>query len=159
MAPGVDLTICATPPLPLPPRLAAGQLMVELVPSFHTPGAPSTRNWEKFAVVPEESERRAMVIEVLGRLTPGLIVLIAESFHVLILPWKMSAMTGAVSFRFLTPGRLYETVIGPITTGKYSTVLALKFDFSSDGIGESEPAKLTVPEARSVRPLPEPPPP
>ena len=118
MAPGVDLTICATPPLPLPPRLVAGQLMVEWLPSFHTVGAPSTRNWEKFAVVPEESERRAIVIAVLGRLTPGLIDLIAGSFHVVILPWKMSAMSVGVSFRFLTPGRLYETVIGPITTGK-----------------------------------------
>src|SRR6266702_305161 len=106
MAPAVDLMICATPPLPLPPRLAAGQLMVELLPSFHTPGAASTRNWLKFSVVPEESERRAMVIDVLGRLTPGLSDLIAGSFHVLILAWKMSAMTGAVSFRFLTPDRL-----------------------------------------------------
>ena len=45
-------------------------------------------------------------------------------------------------------------------TGKYSTVgLPLKLDASSDGIGESEPANWTVPEARSVRPLPEPPPP
>src|SRR5271170_2393496 len=97
MAPGVLLTICATPPLPLPPRLLAGQLMVELVPSFHTLGAASTRNWEKLAVVPEESERRAMVIVVLGRLTPGLSALIAELFQVVILPWKMSATTGADS--------------------------------------------------------------
>ena len=69
-------------------------------------------------MVPEESERTAMVIGVLGRLTPGLSALIAESFQVVILPWKMPAMTGADSFRLLTPDRLYETVIGPITTGK-----------------------------------------
>ena len=69
-------------------------------------------------MVPEESERRAMVIGVLGRLTPGLCAAIAELFHVVILAWKMLAMTGADSFRFLTPGRLYETVIGPITSGK-----------------------------------------
>src|SRR4249919_2318518 len=118
MAPAVDLTICATPPLPLPPRLLAGQLMVEPVPSFHTPGAPWTRKFEKFDVVPEESERRAMVTVVLGRLTPGLIDLIAGSFHFVILAWKMFAMTGASSFRALTPGRLYETVIGPTTLGK-----------------------------------------
>ena len=49
--------------------------------------------------------------------------------------------------------------MGPITTGKYSTVLPVKFDASLAGIGESEPAKWTVPAARSVRPLPEPPPP
>src|SRR5215475_14036764 len=109
MAPAVVLTICATPPLPLPPRLVAGQEMVESLPSFQTPGAPSTRNWEKFAVVPEESERRAMVTAVLGRLTPGLSAAICESFHLVILPWKRFAMAGASSFRLLTPGRLYET--------------------------------------------------
>src|ERR1035438_1237729 len=140
MAPGVLLMICATPPLPLPPRLVAGQLMVELLPSFHTLGAASMRNSEKLAVVPEESERRAIVIAVLGSVTPGLIALIAGSFHVLIVPWKMFAMASADSFRLLTPDRLYETVIGPITTGKYSTVLPLKFAVSVAGIDESEPA-------------------
>ena len=50
-------------------------------------------------------------------------------------------------------------MIGPTMTGKYSTFLPLKFAVSSDGIGESEPANWTVPAARSVRPLPEPPPP
>ena len=63
-------------------------------------------------MVPEESERWAMVIEVLGRVTPGLSALIAESFHFLILPEKMSAIVGPDSFRLLTPDRLYETVIG-----------------------------------------------
>src|SRR5215813_15596891 len=118
MAPAVVLTICATPPLALPPRLFAGQLMVESLPSFQTPGAPSTRNSEKFWVVPEESERRAMVIAVLGRLTPGLSALIFGSFHLVMLAWKMSAITGPSSFRLLTPDRLYEIVIGPIRTGK-----------------------------------------
>ena len=87
--------ICATPPLPLPPRLVAGQLMIELVPSVHPSPVASTRNWEKFWVVPEESERWAMVTGVLGRLTPGLSALIFESFHFLILPWKMLAIIGA----------------------------------------------------------------
>src|SRR5579871_5528457 len=117
MAPAVVLTICATPPLPLPPRLVAGQLMVELVPSFQF-GAESTRNWEKFAVVPEESERRAMTTGVLGSLRPGLSAVIAGSFHLVILPWKRSAMTAGSSFRPVTPDRLYDIVIGPITTGK-----------------------------------------
>ena len=67
--------------------------MVEPLLSFHTSGAPSTRNTEKFAVVPEESERRAIVIAVLGSLTPGLSDVIAGSFHFLILAWKMFAMT------------------------------------------------------------------
>ena len=43
----------------------------------------------KFCVVPEESERTAMVIGVLGRVTPGLSAAIAELFHVVILAWKM----------------------------------------------------------------------
>src|SRR5258705_12262313 len=120
MAPGVLLTICATPPLPSPPRLLAGQLMVELVPSFHTLGTASWRNREKFAVVPEESERRAVVIGVLGRVTPGVSFLIAESFHLVIFAWKMSAMTLGVSFRLFSPGRLYEIVVGARMTAKES---------------------------------------
>src|SRR5215467_4684542 len=98
MAPAVVLTICATPPLALPPRLLAGQLMVESLPSFQF-GADSTRNSEKFAVVPEESERRAMVIAVLGSLTPGFSAAIFGSFHFVILAWKMSARVGPSSFR------------------------------------------------------------
>src|SRR6516165_9140323 len=124
MAPAVDLTICATPLFPLPARAVDGQEMVELLPRVHTLGTAVSRNKEKFCVVPDESERTAMVIGVLGRVTPD---------------------------------RLYDSVIGPITTGKYSTVLPAKFDASLEGTGESEPAKLTTPEARSVRPLPEPP--
>src|SRR5215831_3819897 len=105
MAPVVVLTICATPPLPLPPRLVAGQLIVESLPSVQTPGAASTRNWEKFAVVPEESERRAIVISVLGRLTPEFCDAIFGSFHFMILPWKMPPRVGPSSF-------------GPVLTGK-----------------------------------------
>src|SRR6266568_5291821 len=118
MAPGVDLMICDTPALPLPPRLVAGQLMTEPAPSVHALPPASTRNWEKLAVVPDESERWAMVMAVLGRVTPGLSALIAGSFHALILPAKMPAMVGPDSFRLLTPDRLYETVIGAISMGK-----------------------------------------
>ena len=67
---------------------------------------PSTRNWEKFAVVPEESERWAMVIAVLGRLTPGLSAVIAGSFHVVILPEKMFAMTGADQLQLADAGQV-----------------------------------------------------
>src|SRR5215470_9874913 len=159
MAPGVVLMICATPPLPLPACALEGQLIVELVPSFQVLAAASVRNREKFAVVPEESERTARAIGVLGRLTPGLSALIAGSFQVLMWPWKMFAMVGMSSFRLLTPDTLYDTVIGPSMTGKYSTVLPLKLATSSEGIGESDPANWTTPAARSERPLPEPPPP
>src|SRR3974377_2195896 len=159
MAPGGDLTICATPPLPLPARGVPGHLMVELLPSVHALPAAFSRYREKFCVVPDESDRTAIVIGVLGRLTPELSAMIAGSFHLVILAWKMFARTVASSFRLLTPDRLYEIVIGPITTGKYSTVFPVKFDASFSGTVESEPAKLTTPEDRSVRPLPEPPPP
>src|SRR5258708_2842841 len=159
MAPGVVLMTCATPLLPWAAWAVEGHLMVELLPSVHTLGAASMRNREKFCVVPDESARTAMVIGVLGRLAPGLIALIAELFQDVILPWKMSAMTVGVSFRLLTPDRLYDIVIGPMMTGKYSTVLPLKFAVSVVRMGESEPAKLTTPPARSVRPFPDPPPP
>ena len=111
-------------------------------------------------MVPEESERTTRVIGVLGRLAPELIALIAGSSQVLIVPWKMPARTAAVSFRLLTPDRLYAIAIGPTCTGKYSTVLpAGTLDCSLAGIGESEPAKSTVFAYRAVRPAPEPPPP
>src|ERR1700730_1750046 len=119
MAPGVDLTICATPPLPLPARAVEGHLMIEPVPSVQTLPAPFERNLEKWFVVPDESERTAMVIEVLGSVTPGLSALIAELFQLVILPSKICAMTDADRRRgVLGPDRLYEMVIGPITTGK-----------------------------------------
>src|SRR5580700_11708113 len=103
MAPVVVLTICATALPPSPARAVDGQVMVEEVPSFHALPAASTRYWEKFCVVPEESERTASVIEVLGRDRPGLRALIAGSFQVLMVPWKIPASTVASSFRPLTP--------------------------------------------------------
>src|SRR6266516_1509554 len=117
MAPGVDLTTCATPGLPLAARAVDGHLMVELLPRLQALGAASIRNSVKFAVVPEESDRTARVIGVLGRLTPELSALMAGSFQVLILPEKMPAMVAGDSFRLLTPDRLYETVIGAIRMG------------------------------------------
>src|SRR5258706_1612347 len=126
MAPGGDLIASATPLLPLAAWAVEGHLMVELLPSVQSLPAAFCRNSEKFCVVPDESERTAMVIGVLGRLAPGLIDLIAELFQDVILPWKMSAMTVGVSFRLLTPDRLYAIVIGPMMTGKYSTVFPLK---------------------------------
>ena len=51
----------------------------------------------KFWVVPELSDRRAMVIFVAGSFTPGLSAAIAASFQVVMLPWKIFAMVGAVA--------------------------------------------------------------
>src|SRR5438094_207647 len=56
MAPGVDLTTCATPGLPLAARAEDGHLMVELLPRLQALPTASTRNSVKFAVVPEESD-------------------------------------------------------------------------------------------------------
>src|SRR5256885_16181560 len=99
MAPGVDLTTCATPGLPLAARAEGGHLMVELLPRLQALPVASTRNSVKFWVVPEESDRTARVIGVLGRLAPELSALIAGSFQVLILPEKMPAMAAGDSFR------------------------------------------------------------
>src|SRR6516225_10541505 len=133
MAPGVDLMICATPPLPMPARAVGGHLMVELLPSVHALPPAFSRYKEKFCVVPEESERTAMVIGVLGRLVPELSAAIAELFQDVIFPEKISDRVVASSFRFETPDRLYAIAIGPRKTGKYSTVLPLKFAFSLSG--------------------------
>ena len=58
-------------------------------------------------VVPEPSERCTTVMSVAGRVTPGLSLTIAGSFHFVILPRTMSASTGPVNFsRRETPGRL-----------------------------------------------------
>src|ERR1700746_584899 len=122
--------VVATPPVPLAAWAVDGHLRVLLLPSAHALPTASCRNSVKFCVVPEESERTARLIGVLGRLTPGLSALIAGSFQLLILPWKMLAMVGASSFRLETPDRLYDIVIGPRKTGKYSTVLPLKFAVS-----------------------------
>src|SRR5215469_1593135 len=130
--------------------------MVELLPSAHALPTASCRNSVKFCVVPEESERTARVIGVLGRLTPGLAALIAGSFQEVIFAWKICEISDGVSLRSLTPDRLYAKSIGPIKIGKYSTFLPLSFDCSVAGIVESEPAKLTVPAYRSARPEPEP---
>ena len=132
--------VVATPPLPLAAWAVDGHLTVLLLPSAHALPTASCRNSVKFCVVPEESERTARVIGVLGRLTPELTALIAGSFQVVILAWKISEISVGVSLRLLMPGKLYATSIGPIKTGKYSTFLPLSFACSVDGMVESEPA-------------------
>src|ERR1700677_1964803 len=102
MESGVDLTIAARPLPPSPACAVDGHLMVEAVPSFQALPAASTRYWEKFAVVPDESERTARVMVLLGRLALGLRALIALLFQVVILPWKICARSDAVSFRAVT---------------------------------------------------------
>ena len=62
--------------------------------------------------MPDSSERLTGVILVSGRSTPSFSLAIAGSFQVLILPEKMSAMTGALRLRLSTSLRLKATAIG-----------------------------------------------
>ena len=80
--------------------------MVELLPRVQALGAESCRNKVKLAVVPEESDRTARVIGVLGRLTPALSALMAGSFQVLILPEKMPAMVAGVELQVAHAGQV-----------------------------------------------------
>ena len=95
-----------------------GQFTVEPVPSVHVAGAALVRKLVKFCVVPELSERCATVIVVLGSFAFGLSALIAASSQVVICAWKILAIVSAESCRFVTPDRLYDTVIGATTVGK-----------------------------------------
>src|SRR5687767_8060863 len=158
MAPLVPLTIWATPLLPLPACVSVGQFTVDPESSFHTAGLAALRNLVKFSVVPEPSDRWATTIGVDGSLAPGLSAAIALSFQVLTSRWKILAMVSGDSCRLSTPVTLYETVIGAAIVGKYMNG-PLYFDASSGFTRPSEPAQSTTPVWRSVRPLPEPPPP
>src|SRR5262249_32259597 len=99
----------ATPELPFAPW-PTGQSTALSAPTwlFHV-GLASERNVVNTDVVPDSSERCTIVMAVDGRFTPGFSVLIAASFHVLILPRKMSAMVVPSSFSpFDTPFTLYR---------------------------------------------------
>src|SRR5439155_12524123 len=109
--------ICATPGLPLAPCVSDGHATVEPLPSVHEVGAATARKWVKFWVVPEPSERCATVMGVLGSLAFGFSCLISTASHVLIWREKILAIVSAESCSF-TPGRLYDTVIGPPGSGK-----------------------------------------
>src|SRR5262245_5946739 len=156
MAPSVWLMIWATPEFPLPAWVSAGHWTVEPLPSVQEDGAAVIRYWVKFCVVPEPSDRCATVMLVDGSVTPGLSAAMAGSFQVLMVLEKILAIVSADSCSLSTPFRLYETVIGPSSTGKYRIGSA---GLSLSAKAASEPAKLTTFWARSVRPLPEPPPP
>src|SRR5687767_782308 len=158
MAPLVALMIWATPLLPLPAWVSVGQLTVEPESSFQIDGLAALRNFVKFSVVPDPSDRWATTMAVAGSFAPGLSAAIALSFQVLISRWKILAMVSGDSWRLSTPETLYETVIGAATVGKYRNG-PLYFATSSVLTSPSEPAQSTTPVWRSVRPLPEPPPP
>src|SRR3954451_17723832 len=117
MAPLVPFTAVATPVLPWPACEPAGKLMLSPASSFHAVGAAAARYFVKLLVVPEASARCTIVMSVSGNEAPGLSVMIAASFHFLMLPWKMFAIVSALSCSLSTPLRLYDTVIGAATVG------------------------------------------
>src|SRR5205807_10469734 len=86
-APVVCLTVAATPELPFAPVPVGHLTVLSGLPAaaVHC-GLYADRNCANAFVVPEESERCTTVIEVLGRLAPGLSALIAGSFQALTLP-------------------------------------------------------------------------
>ena len=147
----------ATPPLPAPAWVDDGQFTVSLEPSVQSEPPADTRYLVKFDVVPEASERWHTVIGVEGRFAPGFRALMAASSHEVIFVEKIFATVGPSSLRPFTFGRLYDTVIGATTVGKYNTVPAY-LDLSACLMSESVPAQFTTPSARSDLPCPEPPP-
>src|SRR3954471_13136803 len=97
----------ATPSLPLAP------VPVGHFTDLSTPGPLShsleelARNWAKFFVVPDSSERWQTVILLAGSVTPAFAAAIFGSFQFVILPRKMSASVAPSSLRpDFTPSRL-----------------------------------------------------
>ena len=73
-------------PSPLPVHFLAGS-------AVQASGAAALRYLVKFSVVPDSSERKNTLIGVAGSVTPGLILAMAGSFQVVILPLKILAAT------------------------------------------------------------------
>src|ERR1700754_2014360 len=97
----------ATPSLPFAP-VPVGHLTDLSVPGPDShAGEYATRNFVKLPVVPDSSERWQTVIFESGSLKSGLPEAIFGSFHVVILPRKMSAIVAPSSLRpESTPSRL-----------------------------------------------------
>src|SRR5882757_5788005 len=140
----------AWPPLPAH-ALACGYV--------HADGAAVPRYLVKLSVVPESSWRCTVWMVVLGSEAVGLSALIAGSFHLVMSELKIFASVVASSTRPSTPGRLYPTAIGPPTMGMLMPWPLVQTDWESvtsePVIGESEPAKASVPWLKSMTPSPE----
>src|SRR5665647_1792952 len=104
MPPSVVFTALATPadfslPSPLPVHFlpgAAGQSVEAAV----------FRYLVKLSVVPDSSERKNTLMACAGRVTPLLMAMIAGSFHLVIRPLKILAVTAGVRTSLSTPLRL-----------------------------------------------------
>src|SRR5689334_7418351 len=115
MLPSVDWMICATPRLPLPAWVEESQFTVSPRPNVHVPTAALVRKPVKLLVVPEPSDRCTTVIDVLGRVTPGLSAAMAGSFQFLICTWKILASVAGLNWRSFWFFTLNETVMGAAT--------------------------------------------
>src|ERR1700710_1693041 len=102
MAPSVCFTQPATPSLPFAPVPVGHFTDLSLPGPLAHAGEYATRNFVKFAVVPDSSERWHTLICVAGRETPLLSFLISASSQLLTLPRKMSAIVAPSSFRPLS---------------------------------------------------------
>src|SRR4249919_2259731 len=135
-------------PSPVPVQALPGS-------SFQAPLPALERNFVVFSVVPDSSERKNTVMFALGSLAPELSLAILGSFHVLMVPLKISASTSAFSTSLSTPSTLYANAIGPTTMGRFHAGLfaqrslalsaSMTPSFSSVLSAESEPAKSTRP--------------
>src|SRR5665648_656765 len=117
MPPSVAFTALATPadfslPSPLP---------VHLLPdsAVQSVGAAALRYLVKLSVVPDSSERKKTLMSCAGGVTPGLMAAIAGSFHLVMAPLKILAVTAGVRISFSTPLRLKATAMGPVTMGRF----------------------------------------
>src|SRR3954462_4613096 len=106
MAPAFCLMQAATPSLPLAP-VPVGHLTDLSTPGpLSQAGEYAARNFVKFPVVPDSSERWQTVMFDAGSDMPALPAAIFGSFHLVILPRKMSAIVAPSSLRpVLTPSR------------------------------------------------------
>src|SRR6185312_12409013 len=107
-------------------------------------------------VVPEPSERWTTMMSWFGSVAPGLTLASRASFHLVILPRKMSASTSGVNFTVaVNPGRLYVGTTAPSTVGTWSTLPWIAA-IAESVIGASVPPKSTVLSENWRIPPPEP---
>ena len=95
--------------------------------------------------VPDPSARCTTTMSVAGRDRPALMLVSRASFHLVIFPRKMSAMTSGVNFTgCASPGKLYATTTAPSTVGMWSTLPPIAA-IAESVIGASDAPKSTVP--------------
>ena len=113
-----EFTTPATPSLPAAPRPVGHSTALPAPTSFSQSALTSASQLVKMNDVPEPSERCTTTIALSGSSTSGFNVVIAGSFHLVILPRNISATISPVSLSPVsTPGILYGTTTAPIVIG------------------------------------------